>query len=440
MDIILLIIGLFLLFSKKKTEWLLVIIMALSTNMLGAYKIFGNVLYIPNIIDGALILILSMFIIYCNKRNNDDYSYKNIYKIIKIFFIYLAIITLIDIFINGTSFIYVLKTSRHWLCLLVLYAIPKLPYNVLYKSLQITFYITLVLSLVIIVGYILGIEDFTAIEQGVKRGALPPSYALFYTILLYTGFFKLPKIKKYLYLTILIGVQLISATRSIALGVVLGIAICMYYLSENKTASLFKLGLLSLAVYIVLSFLPGLNKRFSLAFDEFSNMEQSYNKMEVEGNTTFRLYMLAERYKYLTTNPQYYLFGIGNIIEQNFPTTFHIGGFNKEMRRPTQLDTGDISWSPIILRTGMIGLVIYLILTFKFILFKNRTNKDKLYITLKAYLLATLMVISFAGSTFSSGRFWVMPIICISMISKAEYIFNNKINSKNNHEQTYKFT
>lgn len=438
MDILLVALASFFILKRCKLEWALVITMALGTNMFHFSKIFSNMLLIPNTSDGALVLILLMFICYKNKKI-DSTPYKGIQKFVVIFFAYLAFITFIDVTINGTSFVSVLKTSRHWLCMLIFFIIPKLPYNVLYKALRITLYITLVISAIIVLEYFAGTEYFTTtmIENGIKRGALPSYYALFYTFLVFTGYYRFSKIKKYLYLGILIASQLVSSTRSISMAIILGIAVCIWYLSENKFNSLLKLGGLCIVIYVASFALPSLHERFNEAFDEFAGMEQSSKNLDAEGNMTFRLYMVAERYQYLKKNPQHYLFGIGNIIEQDFPTTFFIGGFNKEMQRPTQLDTGDISWSPIILRLGMLGLVIYLIITFKFINFRKHSKKDLLYVTTKTYLIITLLVISFAGSTYARGEFWIMPMICIAMISQT-YMHSNKQQSIENSNKLQK--
>ncbi|MBR3982111.1 MAG: O-antigen ligase family protein [Bacteroidaceae bacterium] len=426
MDILLVALASFFILRKRKLEWTLVIIMALGTNLFHFSKFFNDYLFIPNTTDGALLLILLISFCYRNKRV-DMTPYKDIHKVVKLFLVYLASITLVDLVVNGTPFVSVVKTSRHWLCLLILFVIPQIPYNTLYKTLRITFYITLTISALIIFEYFAGTDFFTRIieENGIKRGALPTYYALLYTFLIFTDYYRFSKIKKYLYLGILIASQLVSTTRSISLAIVLGIAVCIWYLSTNKFNSFLKLGGLCIAIYVTSFALPSLHERFNEAFDEISGMEQSSKNLDAEGNTTFRLYMVAERYQYLKTNPQYYLLGIGNVIEQEFPTIFMIGGYNKEMRRPTQLDTGDISWSPIILRLGILGLVIYLIMTFKFITFQNHAKKDLLCITTKTYLLITLIVISFASSTYARGEFWIMPMICIVMVSQV-YMYNDK--------------
>ena len=418
MDLLLIIIASYFIINKTKLEWALVIIMALGTNLFQASKIFKGILLFPNITDAALLLIILLFFIFKRQENP---NIKPIYQTTMLLLIYVACVAIIDIIINGTSFISVLKTSRHWLCLLAIFVIPQIPYNTLCKSLKIVFYFTIIISSINIVEFLFGTSYFTKtiVEGGIKRGALPSYYALFYTFLIFTDYYKFSKIKKYLFLGILIASLLVSTTRSISLAVVLGIAICIWYLSNNKLSSYLKLGGLCVVIYLASFALPSLNRRFNDAFKEIAGIEQSSKNLDTEGNMTFRLYMLIERYQYIRNNTQFYAFGIGNVIEQNFPTTFTIGLYDEEMQRPTQLDTGDISWTLIILRLGMIGLIIYLCFIFRFILFKHQIPKDKLLIATKAYLISNLLIISFAGSYFARGEFWIMPIICISIISKS---------------------
>lgn len=102
MDILLVVIASFFIIRRQKLEWALVIIMALGTNMFQVSKIFKDSMLIPNMTDGALILILLMFILFKN-RKTDTTPYKGIQKTAIIFFSYLAFITLIDIVINNTS-------------------------------------------------------------------------------------------------------------------------------------------------------------------------------------------------------------------------------------------------------------------------------------------------------------------------------------------------
>lgn len=427
MDLLLIIIASYFIINKTKLEWALVIIMALGTNLFQASKIFKGILLFPNITDAALLLIILLFFIFKRQENP---NIKPIYQTTMLLLIYVACVAIIDIIINGTSFISVLKTSRHWLCLLAIFVIPQIPYNTLCKSLKIVFYFTIIISSINIVEFLFGTSYFTKtiVEGGIKRGALPSYYALFYTFLIFTDYYKFSKIKKYLFLGILIASLLVSTTRSISLAVVLGIAICIWYLSNNKLSSYLKLCGLCVVIYLASFALPSLNRRFNDAFKEIAGIEQSSKNLDTEGNMTFRLYMLIERYQYIRNNTQFYAFGIGNVIEQNFPTTFTIGLYDEEMQRPTQLDTGDISWTLIILRLGMIGLIIYLCFIFRFILFKHQIPKDKLLIATKAYLISNLLIISFAGSYFARGEFWIMPIICISIISKSITAFKkNKI-------------
>jgi hypothetical protein len=136
----------------------------------------------------------------------------------------------------------------------------------------------------------------------------------------------------------------------------------------------------------------------------------------VEGNTTFRLLVLAERYEYLTTKTQYYLFGVGNVWERDFPNIFEIGLYDEERGRAIQLDTGDIVWPLIILRLGMIGLVLFILGYWGFVKLFFKTKENPLSIATIAYLLSVLLFTSFAGSYCGRGFFWILPMLCLVLM------------------------
>ena len=150
---------------------------------------------------------------------------------------------------------------------------------------------------------------------------------------------------------------------------------------------------------------------------------------------TFRLYILAERYEYLKNDPIHYLFGIGNVVENDFKDVFKIGLYNEDSDI-IQLDTGDIAWPLIILRLGMLGLLLYLIWSFMFISLISKNKEDPLALSTMSYVLTTIFVISFASSSFARGTFWMMPAICFWLIiqrsqKKQVYIKNGKNNNCN---------
>lgn len=437
MDLLLLIIASFLIIRETKLEWALVIVLALGTSLFQANKFFENSYLIPNMSDGSLILTILLYIKFYSRKAKYSESYTQLRKTLFIFFIYILLTFIIDIIVNNISITSILKTSRHWIIMLLMFqTMPKLPNETLNKALNIVFKITLIISIIIVVEHLAGTSYFTKVDYdlfGDKRGALPSTFALFYALLVFTGYFKLSKRKKYAYLIILIASLLVSSTRSIALGVLLSFMICMYFQSRDKQNSMFKIVLFVIAVYAISFALPTLNKRFTEAIAEVTATQKG--SKDVEGNMTFRLYILAERYEYLKNDPIYYLFGIGNVVENDFKDVFKIGLYNEDSDI-IQLDTGDIAWPLIILRIGMLGLLLYLIWSFMFISLISKNKEDPLALSTMSYVLTTIFVISFASSSFARGTFWMMPAICFWLIiqrsqKKQVYIKNGKNNNCN---------
>ena len=148
---------------------------------------------------------------------------------------------------------------------------------------------------------------------------------------------------------------------------------------------------------------------------------------ELEGNTTFRLMHFSERYEYLNKAPRKLFFGLGNVVEEDFPNVFYTGLYNDKMQRTYQLNTGDITWSPALLRLGIIGILLFVMLAFKITRCAAKFIPDKLSVAIIAYIVTTFLVISFAGTQCYEASFWIMPTICLCIIGdNAFYINKNR--------------
>ena len=424
MDLLLLVIALLYIIRNRKTEWVLTIMLALGTNLFQAWKFFANAMLIPNMYDGALVILLALLIKYRNNKPTLPAEYRSLTKYITFFSCYIVLLIFLDIILNNISIISVIKTSRHWLFLLAIFVIPKIPVITLKKTLYIVMNITLVISAIIAFEFFTGNYYFTEIhyEGGVARGALPSTFALFYTMVLACNYYnKMNKARRYTYLAILILSLLASSTRSIALAIVFGFMICIYFCSRNKANSFGKMFLFILLAGAVAMFTPGLKERFSQLGTELS---ASRANNDVEGNTTYRLMHFTERFEYLQEKPMQLMFGIGNVVEEDFPDVFYVGLYNENKQRITQLDTGDITWSPVLMRLGVIGIFLFVTLALKAIKCAARHIPDKLAVATTAYLAITFIILSFAGTQCYRATFWIMPAICLCVIGKDLLVTN----------------
>lgn len=421
MDLLLVLLALLLIFLNKKMEWVLVIIMALCTDLFLLGSLVENVCIFPQLTDGALCLVMLLFLLPKRSKIEPTEDYKLLNKIVKIFFCYLSFLIVIDFIFNGISLLSIVKTSRHWLFLLFLYVVARYPKNVLSKALTITLWIVVIVSFVILLESVFGIDILFEREVGalgVLRGKLPPYYGIFFSILVFANYWEYNKIKQYLLLVILVLPQLLSATRSVALAILLGILLYIYFFSKNKLKASCKILLVCMFLGGVIFSIPGLRERMLGVQEELKKTNSK--EITVEGNTTFRLAHFAERYEYLKKHPQYLLFGLGNVHERDFPEIFEIGLYDEERGRTVQLDTGDIVWSLILLRMGIVGVFLF-VLGFLFIIRQLLRKKDALAIALGSYLMSVLLITSFAGTTCGNGSFWLLPLICIFVFNKRNH-------------------
>lgn len=418
MDILLILLAL-LFIALKKTEWVLVIIMALCTDLFHAGSIVEHTFILPQQTDGALFLIILLLLFRSTAPMDYPEEYWKLNRFLYIFGGYLLLVTVIDIFFNHVVLLSIIRTSRHWLFFLFLYIAYHFQRETIQKALQITLYLVTFVSGWMLFEHLIGVDIFfeSFVDSlGMHRAKLPTYLALFFSFLVFVNYFQFSKTKQYLFLGILLLSQLMTATRSIALALFLGVAICVYFCAEKKAMALCKLVGVVLVSFMIVWSIPALKTRFVAAQEEMSEMRAG--SREVEGNTTFRLLVLAERYEYLTTKTQYYLFGVGNVWDRDFPNIFEIGLYDEERGRAVQLDTGDIVWPLIILRLGMIGLVLFILGYLGVIKLFFKTKENPLSIATIAYLLSVLLFTSFAGSYCGRGDFWILPMLCLVLMRK----------------------
>lgn len=148
------------------------------------------------------------------------------------------------------------------------------------------------------------------------------------------------------------------------------------------------------------------------------------------GTFTFRIAMLAERWAYLVENPKYFLTGVGTIHEDS-PNCYNrfnfLLGTRNEDREYGQciIESGDISWVPITLRYGLIGVLLHLSF-FAIIIGMTIKRKDCLRMISVLYLFYFLM--SFDSTFFENpieffkvGLF--MAIVTRCNLLKTQFIF-----------------
>jgi hypothetical protein len=162
-------------------------------------------------------------------------------------------------------------------------------------------------------------------------------------------------------------------------------------------------------------------------------LNSDINVHDLEGATfTFRMAHFVERNQYILESPKSILFG-GALLTEDSKTIdkffdFKVGLLEELTNQVIQVDTGDISYSILILRFGYVGTFLYLMLYFYlgYYFYKNRNNKYG--------LLSFLFIIMSFGVSLLSDNLAIAITFTTPMIS---YLIVRKTNEQmaDNHNE-----
>ena len=370
--------------------------------------------------DLALVLAVLIIIVVYFRYPKRVYSteFRRLTRYVLFFLAYIVLTIIFDFLLNGIDLWSVLRTSRHWLMLLMLIPLIRIPYSQLEKVLRTLFFITIAVSAIIVFEYLSGHYYFTreAYESYsgvslVTRGSLPSTYALLYVLLLSMGYGSRNKIVRYGLIALLSFSLLLSATKSIALGLFLGFVILVSLKSKSVGGAIGRILLVTTLTLGVVSILPDLRQRLIIG-------QQSLGKVD-DGSMTFRWLLTQERFHYIAQKPETLVFGIGNVTEDHFKGTFQIGHIDSEGEM-AMLDTGDIAWALALLRLGLLGTVLWVGLSLVFVWCFHKRKEEFYSIPLISFLLLNLLVLSLAGTTSYMGTYWIVPLISLSIVHQTE--------------------
>ena len=418
MDFALFALSVILLFFSRKIEWPIIGMLVLTTDYLGIGSFFVEHelnRFEPK--DLALVLSFIIMIVVFHRykfvRKPQEIQWVN--KYIWFFFGFLFISIIIDLISNAIDLWSILRTSRHWLMLLMFLPIMRIPKIHLEATIKILYYLTLIVSAIIVFEYISGLHYFTKESymtvEGAVRGRLPSTFALFYTLFVALGYGNHRKLVRYAILAMLSFSLLLSATKSIALGLFLGFVIWALLRSKNIMSALFRIVGVIAVSFMVIAMMPNLRTRIIYGSQVFGRAD--------DGSSTFRLMLAQERYNYISKDPVTFVFGIGNVTEDHFRGNFKVGYVNAEGVQ-SQLDTGDIAWALSFLRLGLLGTLIWTGLSLMFVWCFYRRLGHPCSIPLISYMLLNLIVLSFAGTFIFKGIFWIVPLICLNIVYPIE--------------------
>ncbi len=135
---------------------------------------------------------------------------------------------------------------------------------------------------------------------------------------------------------------------------------------------------------------------------------------------SYRMVHLAERVSYVAETPARLLFGVGLLSEdtkQASKLSFQAGLFNERTGQISQVDTGDIAWSLLILYMGVVGVIFFIALHIQ--LFRYFLRHRNIPLSIVGLLtLATVFFLSFTGTEILQNSFRVSLMFLLGVVVK----------------------
>lgn len=407
MDIFLFILGIYFLL-KSRYAYVLSIIVVLTTAylQLPVDSKYLNVLFEHNVSDLGLLLYLCFFVKIVGKYGISTQFI--LVKYVNIFFLFILLNGFYD-YINGVSISDILRYERKWILLSIVYIAPFIEEKDIIKSLKVVYNITLLCCLLLIFQRLTGLV-LIEMRFDIGRGTKPPSYSIYCAVIALINMWNFKFGKRLLHSFIFILPIILNLKMTYSFSV-FGIYM-LYVMLASKWSLQRKIAISICFVSISLLFLLS-----SSSFNErFFRMTQEVNTIrnyEASGNFSYRILHAKERLEYISSDPIMLLRGIGYVSESNFShNTFALGTYNSESNTYAQLDTGDIVWSLLFVRLGLLGTLFYLLIYFSLIrIFYKYRDRNIFNAYWFSLLVVFLVFTSLGNALIGHDDFFIYPIL-----------------------------
>ena len=352
-----------------------------------------------------------------------------------LFCAFLGVCILYNKFMLGVGWTEIIRTARYnflWVAYLVFRQLSKEQLESLLKYL---FIVTVICSVL----YLLQIAlDKTILNETVKSTAklfgmkIPryynqPDMLYFFTFMaIYCNPFK--GVIKYITTAILIIALLGAFHRSLIgaffFAVTLGYILKLPRLQRIKVLSVFSVFMVFVVVFAGYKFVH--SRTYidiqRVVSGNVADADIDINDLQ-ESTFTFRILHLMERNQYLLDNPKAMLVGAGLMTEDSKLTfsmfNFDVGLVEESSGQINQLDTGDISYSILLLRYGYLGTLLNLVL-YGFLIvyfYRNRRNPFGFFSFL---FFIVVFVLSFFSQILVLPATFVLPLITYNLVQKTK--------------------
>lgn len=299
---------------------------------------------------------------------------KKINRVVALFLGFIVFEFLLTIITGSDTVSYAAKVVRVPLIFVSYYVFRTIPLDIYKKFLKVMLYVTIIQGVLFFLQY-LGVnllagrydDESFAFVFALNIPTLTFLYIFFCLDAQYV------KKQKYLLVVFFFLILLMTYVRAFIISAILGVLLYIVMVRGiQRSISLIAGILLLLPIAFNIMERKSEVSGSSLSTQEeiallFSGIENVRQVGGDGGSSIFRIAMLIERFDYLIHNPEYLLFGVGAIHEDS-PNcynrfSFALGTQNEDRYYGKCLiESGDITWVPITLRYGLVGIAVHLMI------------------------------------------------------------------------------
>lgn len=377
--------------------------------------------------DLCLFMNFILLPVALSRRRRENINDKETNKVIKLFIGFIIFEFALTYLTGADSIGNAMKVIRIPLMFLAYYPFSTIPLDIYKRYIKIMLWVTIIQGILFLLQFV----GINLLAGRFDTEAFTFAFALnIPTFIYFYIFFSLDAkyIKKYKYplLALFFVILLFTYVRSIIIALLACIIIYIITIRGLKRSMPIILSLVIIAP-IVMGVLEkkstvsgssmSTKEEIALLFSGTDNLRRIGND---GGSSIFRLAMLIERFDYLIQNPEYLLFGVGAIHEDS-PNCYNrfdfaLGTRNEgRMYGKCMIESGDITWVPVTLRYGLVGIVIHLAILITIIKLA-RKRKDILKILFP--LIIFIFLKSFSGPLFEKPWGCIELVIYLSLLTR----------------------
>lgn len=262
-----------------------------------------------------------------------------------------------------------------------------------------------------------------------KRFLSTPDFLIFFLLYFYyqlcsadsTSF--MSTLGRWLGFALLTSVQIVSFTRSAILGSGAALLYVSKRMLNSLAVTLFIASVLAAGAVAYTTSSTVQDRVDNTAKDIGSTLEGNFLQYRTgtDGNLSFRLAHLDERLTFVLDEVRRWPIGVGFIHEDSTAASklgFKIGLRNPATGHIVQVDSGDIAWSVVVIKTGIAGLVILIAFLFYSFISVNSSN-SKFAVIYRGGLLYYIV------TSFFSANF-VVPAVMMPLMLFLALAINEK--------------